>query len=492
MRLDRSTWGFLLLIAALAPACGGGRRAHPGPLRHDARVTRCGETARGSEEPKCASLPDADGRLRPTVHNNQHENGLTPEALRCEAHLLETLTRSPLSSATFQGLRGRAREELAAECPHARELMKYVVSCALGPGESVTAEPDCEPWRGEVGLCKSGEFGDWASGSPTTPCLEIVSACVLARTNAMDKRVAVSLRGPHPALSTRRSVPVETHYRHQGGRELIDSFHPCKGGEGGLPDRNCGWQPRYVGKCAADDDGAGDVTLSVTNGGNEPVMVRVCAGIHGCDHGERRKMPSYAEWLADQTLTAPGGTLSFDCPSGHTDKTTNETHGYYSVMIASPAPQGDVPCDVDVQAVTAREGSYPASEDQVFVFREGAFYGNLFLPGGDRTNRPRAPTAQFACFSQQSKANQGDLYLDRRVCLSPKEGCFANRPEPCWTSCDARSVSHGGYLQSCNGGSAVWRYPITTYLNAPDDLVDLLGGRRALPDNPPDPVPPPR
>jgi hypothetical protein len=431
------------------------------------------------------------------VHNNQHENGLTPEALGCAEHLLGALTTSPLRTATFQGLTGPAREELTRRCPHARELMKYVVSCALAPGESVAADDGCEPWQGEVGLCKSGEFGDWATSRPTTPCLEIVSACVLARTNAMDKQVAISLRGPNPALSMLPSVPVETHYRDEGGRETIKSFRPCKGGEAaGSPDRDCGWQPRYVGKCEADDDRESDVTLTVTNAsGHLPVMVRVCGGIYGCEHKEQRTMPSYADWIADQTIMAPDGRLSFDCPSGHLSKATNKAYGYYSVMVASPRPRGDVPCDVDVKAVTAREGYYPASESQVFTFREGAFYGDIFprggaAPGSEARGSVARPGAvlsadQFACYSKQSRGNQGDLYLARRLCVGPEEDCFTNTPGPCWTSCGGLSSPIGGHLVSCKGGPAtVWQYPITTYLNQPDDLVRYLQDSGVLPDNP--------
>jgi hypothetical protein len=81
--------------------------------------------------------------------------------------------------------------ELVAD-PYAREFMDYLVSCALDENDSLSWSGGglSETWEGSLGLCP-----DWAVAAPSEECQEVVSACLLARTNAYGQSVEISLRG---------------------------------------------------------------------------------------------------------------------------------------------------------------------------------------------------------------------------------------------------------------------------------------------------------
>lgn len=111
---------------------------------------------------------------------------------------------------TFNALMMHANEELAdysledvvapgsvfeqdlAMDPYAREFMDYLVSCALPEGVELawTNGAQNELWEGSLGLCPS-----WETFAPDQECQELVSACLLARTNAYGHSVEISLRG---------------------------------------------------------------------------------------------------------------------------------------------------------------------------------------------------------------------------------------------------------------------------------------------------------
>src|SRR5262249_4761212 len=119
MLLKHSNWSLVVLTTALSLSCGGPQPAPPTALRPDATKARSAGVAPGDDAAKCAASTAADGKHRRMVHNNEHQNGLTPEALGCADQLLTALSVRPLSTATLQGLGATAREELATKCPYA-------------------------------------------------------------------------------------------------------------------------------------------------------------------------------------------------------------------------------------------------------------------------------------------------------------------------------------------------------------------------------------
>lgn len=377
------------------------------------------------------------------AHNDMPHNALQPEALMCTNALLGRISSSSLRTETFSELNADERAGFdKTKCPYTQELLSYVISCALGPCD-VVQTPQGE-LHGEVGLCPQ-----WATGAPSEECRQVVSACVIARTNAWDKKVIISLRG-HPALGLLDKVPVETEIRNRGGQP-IRSFEPCQHKTTGAPERNCGWQPRYVGRC----ESPGDVVISAPQA---PLMVRICGGIHGCDH---EGGVVYSRWVSDKLLANPKDSLTFACPENGPATDDGKAFGYYSVLVAAPhVRRDDLTPDIDV--VTS-SGNYPASEEQVFTMREGAFYGNIFpspSSGGP-----------YACHN----AGWGDdwrAFITGRGCTIPKVGCFTNEPRACDSVCSQQAAD--GTYQNCRGPSAAektWMHPLTTFLNHPDDLT---------------------
>jgi hypothetical protein len=409
--------------------------------------------------------------IRPDPHDPRH-GGLV-EGLR----------------SSWEMIRGSDDDEASQ---HMRYLARYIASCALDPGVAVTAEGGAEIGIGQLGLCGAhSPFGDWTHAPPTQDCLEIVSSCLLARVNGLDRRVVVSARGDSPQLSPLLKVPVEDRYREGHDGTPILSLRGCSQNElaDSDPRRDCGWRTRYVGSCAP-----GRVTFRAP----AETMVRVCKGIYGCDHQDwvlddvtlgnsTYATPAYAG-IVGSGLANPGPPgsptipVSFDCPA----------RGYFSVMLASRHPRESPPAE-DVSVTCGAH--YPSSEQEVFTYREGAFFGNLFdsarSPSGPPPTGPEIAGAQYACYSEDW--NAGAAYLDDRICALPDPSdrlCFASRPRPClWQpgsstrtpapihSCSAETCGTQDYYVGCTwaaDGSAVlgttWDHAITVFLNHPCDL----------------------
>jgi hypothetical protein len=85
-----------------------------------------------------------------------------------------------------------------AQTEHGRELLKYLVSCALQPNVSVSFDAAGQSFEypGSLGLVPQ-----WSHRSLTLEEEQIISACILARTNYFGKTVKLSMRNESlPAL----------------------------------------------------------------------------------------------------------------------------------------------------------------------------------------------------------------------------------------------------------------------------------------------------
>ncbi len=123
-------------------------------------------------------------------------NALTTNALTTNADRLAELLRSTLESGSFGP--GTSLGEALWD-PNAQQLMEYLVSCALPPGQKVTwqpppTNPPVAPvtWQGALNLCPQWHDGGVASDAS---CQELVSSCLLARNNAFGVAVPISIRG---------------------------------------------------------------------------------------------------------------------------------------------------------------------------------------------------------------------------------------------------------------------------------------------------------
>jgi hypothetical protein len=85
--------------------------------------------------------------------------------------------------------------------PNAREVLKYIASCALPAGKKIDLTLDGVTYTfiGEIGLAPYwGENNGYCYGS----CVDWVSACVLSRVNYLGQTMSISIRGSQIALSS--------------------------------------------------------------------------------------------------------------------------------------------------------------------------------------------------------------------------------------------------------------------------------------------------
>jgi hypothetical protein len=130
------------------------------------------------------------------VHNALTINALTINALTINALTINALT---INALTAEALLSNELTGPALRDPNARELLSFIVSCALPPRSSVDIDVDgvAYSYPGQIGLAP--EWGR-SRGRCGEECQEWVSGCVLARINYLGEHVAISIRGNHRAL----------------------------------------------------------------------------------------------------------------------------------------------------------------------------------------------------------------------------------------------------------------------------------------------------
>ncbi|WP_437812550.1 hypothetical protein [Sorangium sp. So ce1078] len=174
------------------------------------------------------------------VYNALTRNALTRNALTRNALTRNALTRNAL---TRNALMGNSLTSEALRDPESRELLSFIVSCALPEDQSFSVDVDRSSYTfvGELGLAP--EWGK-KHGSCGEKCQEWVSACLLARVNHLGEHVMISLRGQNDALSSTRKErdrydsPEATYY----GNVFLDTqrrFACLAPGEDSIP-RVCG------------------------------------------------------------------------------------------------------------------------------------------------------------------------------------------------------------------------------------------------------------
>ena len=137
------------------------------------------------------------------------ENALTANALTANALTANALTANAL---TANALTANALTANGLRDPLGRELLKYVVSCALPAGAMVSVNVDGQRYDFAGSLGVASEWGR-AGGSCDRSCQRWVSACVLARVDAAGVQREISVRGDNRAL--RPDVLELLQYRHR-------------------------------------------------------------------------------------------------------------------------------------------------------------------------------------------------------------------------------------------------------------------------------------
>ncbi|HWN68740.1 MAG TPA: hypothetical protein VNM90_13980, partial [Haliangium sp.] len=328
-----------LLIAALvacdvpdpfpdqAPADGGALDAAP--------TDSCSLGARDCQRWWPQQARDAD--LAPA--------SISYNALGADPLMFNALLRNPRANVaiTHHSLTSLLQENPAADSdaayfqrqlrdPFARHVVDYLVGCALPETQSVFwTDPvtgTSLAWHGDLGLCPS-----WQTGSihENQACTELLSACLLARNNARQEEVLISVHGAR-SVSNEALVALPLAPAAAGGEPCeAASFAPDCPLEGGAwgPTSNCPgpsnmsypgrWRSRHIGACTADTP----VTLEVTpTACADDLLIRICDGVYGCDfdaaeHRESTAIP------CDAT-----SAITFTCASEET----------FTVMYANADP----------------------------------------------------------------------------------------------------------------------------------------------------------
>jgi hypothetical protein len=445
-----------VMIAMIAIVAGVGfianchRRPNHGSTGGPSSCAICPPTSLHPAPPACNKAKAA--RLAPAVTTpgggdiDMPHNGLSPTALVDQAALLDQLeatTLDPNALINDPVWAGRLSK------PGAADLMEYVVSCALDPCDAVAipASPVLASWRarfpdgfpGALGLCPSGDL-------KRPECWQRVSSCVVARVNAVDARVTISMRGD--GMTLRPQVPVEPEFRENHGTP-IRSFARCDQLclWGDPLRRNCDWQPRLVGQCVHGADGATGHKVRLQLAAGASGRIRVCDGLYGCDdvdpapgagaatapvfsHGQLVTFPpAYGGHMLGQAL---GPAVEFACPAnGPLIPGTTTRTGYYAVMVGAGDPTSTAAVTTDVALASppadpahADFDHYPATEAAVFTYREGGFYGDLGPMRADRE-----PSQLYACAS--SIWTDAAAVSEDRLCADPTTNCFASQTGQC-------------------------------------------------------------
>jgi hypothetical protein len=425
-------------------------------------------------------------------------NSLTTEAL-----VLNALTTNPTANSLmgtnalgslFHPQTGNAyiREQLRDV--DAQHVMEYLVSCALKSDQSLSwkhpVTSAVSSWPGKLGLCSS-----WYDTAPSQECLNRVSACIVARNNALGRRVELSMRGELPGnLNAFRleEMTLPTEYDPDSSQRVA-SFSSCGTPSQGVG-RNCGWSVDYIGQCQPGQQvrlGAGGVPPDQCIGGRalgmstgSRMMLRVCSGIAGCNNNGQRFVTQ-----SEGTCGSTAPAVSFTCPA----------QGYFNVMKAPWSSTQSGTIGVDVEPETPAKTDYALSEKEAFQVREGAFYGTIFDPdalattveviNGDLKGKNAVVTGpiyqrMYACHDAEWDA--GLANATHRVCALPEDGvnCAATVTGTCMAPLDSDEVgsvcatSDGplvegdGDYQSCgNPDAEIWNQPVTVFLNAACDLM---------------------
>ncbi|WP_437707469.1 hypothetical protein WMF45_27400 [Sorangium sp. So ce448] len=132
------------------------------------------------------------------VDNSLTSNALTSNALTSNALTSNALTSNALTS---NALTSNALTSNALRDPLARQLLKYVVSCALPLGAHFDIDIDGVVYGFDGGIGLHKKWGD-SGGSCDNACKAWVSACVLSRINHLGIPTPISMRGNKSELSS--------------------------------------------------------------------------------------------------------------------------------------------------------------------------------------------------------------------------------------------------------------------------------------------------
>jgi len=472
---------------------------NPGPLHFRFQALALGVMLLGA--PGCQpESPGEEWEPGTVAREMRVANSLTTQALVLNAlstnptanNLLATGGLAPL----FDPDTGNSYLRLQLRDTDAQSFMSYLVGCALPADHHVLWKDPLtltvHSWEGKAGLCPQ-----WKTGAPSQECKNRVSACLLARNNALGRRVELSIRGEdalQPALFQLENETRPVEYDPDLGSNRVPSYGACTTAQSGV-NRDCGWKADFIGRCTAGqlvrlgaggkapDQCATGAALGTSSGAR--MMLRVCHGIIGCDQGSTRQLGQ-----SEGTCATPQAAVTFTCPAS----------GYFNVMSApyDSTLTGNV--NVGVELSTPASTTYRLSEKAVFRIREGAYYGNIFdagalatkvfvdesgrIQGKEQVIQGSVYRKMFSC--QAPEWTDAAAYASHRVCALPGSGAncaaqpvgdcidYANRAYPaskCRKEDGAVVLGDGDFEECYDSTGTLWKEPITVFLHEPCGLT---------------------
>lgn len=171
----------------------------------------------------CGELPDpveSIGVVTEEIENANalNVNALNANALNANALALNALDANALNTNALSPAAMSALQSPGAAGDLSRQLMKYTVSCALGPAQSISFSwtdalgvVHAESYAGLLGLVTS-----WSQAPLDLQGQQWVSACLASRVNWYGVSVTLSSRAPHPALDREDLTESSTYAAEEG------------------------------------------------------------------------------------------------------------------------------------------------------------------------------------------------------------------------------------------------------------------------------------
>jgi hypothetical protein len=143
----------------------------------------------------CAGVDLDDGEeVGTAAQASETANSLTANSLTANSLTANSLTANSLTanSLTASSLTANSLTANALTDPGARDVLKYIVGCALPASAhlDLTIQGTVYSYDGQLGLAPG-----WANGSCDASCVGAVSSCVLSRLNYLGVMVPISDRG---------------------------------------------------------------------------------------------------------------------------------------------------------------------------------------------------------------------------------------------------------------------------------------------------------
>jgi len=458
--------------------------------------------------------PEGDGETLTQEHSLRVANSLTTRALVLNAistnpSAIVTLVSGGLQNMFTSTASTYADIQRQLVDPDAQQLMSYLVSCALDANSSISwkdpnsltnpADPTSgvtRIWRGKLGLCP-----EWKTGAPSAACKNRVSACLLARNNALGRRVELSLRGEDPSRPGLFSLEgVTLPLEHDPNTDVpVPSFTGCSA-PSTVMSRDCGWKGDGIGRCvpgqlvrlgagarAPDQCSTGTVLGSASGA---PMMLRACADLAGCDGGSTRLLAHGAN-----SCGTGYASVTFTCPAS----------GFFNVLKQAYDSTQTGTVSVVEETGTPAGTRYPLSEAEVFSVREGAYYGNIFDPealgatvyvdaqgklhGKEQVIRGSVYRKMYSC--QAAGWSDAAAYATNRLCALPSSvsncaaiptGTCVNPSVPTYPSSrceqsDGPLVEGDLDFEKCRDSTGLqWKEPITVFLHDACGLMSEPSG----------------